>query len=428
MAAIKTLLLIFSCSSLLILSSVCEAQTAPPLVKGLNYTFYKTTCPNLESIITKQLKSAFSNNSGLAAGLLRLHFHDCFVQSGGPNYSVPLGRRDSATFATANATTKFLPSPKSNVSDLLAALALNNLTVNDLVALSGGHTIGIGHCASFNNRLFPSRDSTMDPTFFNNLRLTCPTNQTVNTTNLDVRTPNTFDNKYYVDLVNRQGLFTSDQDMFVDSRTKPISGGPNYKVPLGRRDGTTFATVNDTLKFLPSPISNVTTLLSALALNNLDVNDLVALSGGHTIGIGHCTSFENRLFPTRDSNMNQTFFKNLRLTCPVLNTTNHDLRTPNIFDNKYYVDLMNRQELFTSDQGLNNDSRTKPIVLGFAINQSLFFEKFVFSMVKMGMLNVLTGTSGQIRANCSAKNPGTVGDAWSVVDLEVGSGGSAAAY
>ncbi|KAK1300895.1 Cationic peroxidase SPC4 [Acorus calamus] len=355
MASITSSLFLFSSTLLFLLSfPYSHAQTAPPLVKGLSYTFYKSTCPNLESIIRTQLKTAFKSNIGLAAALLRVHFHDCFVQ--GCDGSVLLDGSASG------------PSEKSappNLTLRKAAFdAINSL--RDAIEKACGRVVS---CADIT--ALAARDSVA------------------------------------------------------------LSGGPNYKVPLGRRDGTTFATANDTLKFLPRPQSNVTTLLSFLKLNNLDVNDLVALSGGHTIGIGHCTSFENRLFPARDCNMDQTFFKNLRLTCPALNTTNTtnlDLRTPNTFDNKYYVDLMNQQGLFTSDQGLYNDSRTKPIVLGFAINQSLFFEKFAFSMVKMGMLNVLTGTSGQIRANCSAKNPGTVGDAWSVVDLEVESGGAAAAY
>lgn len=75
-----------------------------------------------------------------------------------------------------------------------------------------------------------------------------------------------------------------------------------------------------------------------------------------------------------------------------------------MFDNKYYVDLMNRQGLFTSDQDLYTDSRTRAIVTSFAVNQTLFFEKFVIGMLKMGQLNVLTGTQGEIRANCSMRN------------------------
>ena len=81
-----------------------------------------------------------------------------------------------------------------------------------------------------------------------------------------------------------------------------------------------------------------------------------------------------------------------------------DIRTPNKFDNKYYVDLVNRQGLFTSDQDLYTDERTKGIVEGFAEDQELFFEKFVDSMIKMGQLSVLTGKQGEIRANCSVRN------------------------
>ena len=162
---------------------------------------------------------------------------------------------------------------------------------------------------------------------------------------------------------------------------------------------------------------NTTTILNIFSQKNLTTTDTVALSGGHTIGISHCKSFTNRLYPTQDPNMDQTFANNLKLTCPTANTTNTtvlDIRSPNTFDNKYYVDLMNRQGLFTSDQGLYNDSRTNNIVTNFAVNQTLFLEKFVEGMLKMGQLGVLTGSQGEIRANCSAKN-GNGFELWSVV-------------
>lgn len=117
--------------------------------------------------------------------------------------------------------------------------------------------------------------------------------------------------------------------------------------------------------------------------------------------------------------MDKTYGNNLKLTCPTNNTDNTtvlDIRSPNKFDNKYYVDLMNRQGLFTSDQDLYTDKRTKDIVTNFAVNQSLFFEKFVAAMIKMGQLNVLTGTQGEIRANCSARNKATKSFLGSVVE------------
>lgn len=81
-----------------------------------------------------------------------------------------------------------------------------------------------------------------------------------------------------------------------------------------------------------------------------------------------------------------------------------DILSPNVFDNKYYVDLINRKGLFTSDQDLFTDRRTKNIVTSFGANQTLFFNKFVNAMIKMGQLNVLTGGQGEIRAKCSVRN------------------------
>lgn len=60
--------------------SVIQAQSRPPIVNGLSWTFYQTTCPQLEAIIRSELQQVFATNIGQAAGLLRLQFHDCFVQ------------------------------------------------------------------------------------------------------------------------------------------------------------------------------------------------------------------------------------------------------------------------------------------------------------------------------------------------------------
>ena len=174
---------------------------------------------------------------------------------------------------------------------------------------------------------------------------------------------------------------------------------------MGRRDGLTFATRELTVTNLPAPSSNTTTILTSLATKNLDPASVVALAGGHTIGISHCSSFTNRLYPSQDPIMDKIFGKYLKLTCPTSttdNTTVLDIRSPNEFDNKYYVDLMDCQGLFTSD--LYTDKRTKSIVSSFAVNQSLFFENFVAAMLKMGQLSVLTGTQGEICANCSVRN------------------------
>ncbi|KAK9110540.1 hypothetical protein Sjap_018600 [Stephania japonica] len=49
-------------------------------ITGLSWTFYGSSCPQLETIISDQLWQVFQEDYRQAAGLLRLHIHDCFVQ------------------------------------------------------------------------------------------------------------------------------------------------------------------------------------------------------------------------------------------------------------------------------------------------------------------------------------------------------------
>lgn len=325
-------------ASLAVVSSA--GKGSPPISPGLAWDFYKSSCPKVENLVRSELKKALKKDIGLAAALLRIHFHDCFVQ--GCDASVLLAGPGSEQDAPPNLTLR------------PAAFELIN-AVRGRVHERCGRVVS---CA-------------------------------------DVTT-----------LLARESVH--------------LSGGPKYPVPLGRRDGTSFATRDVTLASLPAPSSDTQKLIEAVEKLNLDVNDLVALSGAHTIGIGHCRSFETRLYPTQDSTLNQFFANSLKHTCPslnVVNTTVLDLRTPDVFDNKYYVNLMNRQGLFTSDQDLYTDQRTKQIVLDFALDQKLFFKEFALSIIKMGQLSVLTGSQGEIRSNCSAVNGGN-GDLLSVVDGE----------
>ncbi|KAM7507921.1 hypothetical protein LguiA_018374 [Lonicera macranthoides] len=334
-AFLSSLLSLFMCCILLLLSShlfVTKAQSIPPTVKGLSWEFYETTCPKLESTVRKQLKKVFKKDIGQAAALLRIHFHDCFVQG-----------CDASVLLDGSASGPGEKAAPPNLSLRAEAFRI----IDDLRRRAQKECGMIVSCADITA------------------------------------------------LAARDAVY--------------LSGGPDYSVPLGRRDSLRFATRNVTLANLPPPTANASVILTSLATKNFNPTDVVALSGAHTIGISHCTSFTPRLYPNQDPTMDKTFANNLKGVCPTRNSTNStimDIRSPNLFDNKYYVDLMNRQGLFTSDQDLYTDKRTREIVRSFAVNQTLFFEKFVTAMIKMGQLSVLTGTQGEIRGNCSARNFG----------------------
>lgn len=190
------------------------------------------------------------------------------------------------------------------------------------------------------------------------------------------------------------------------------TGGPYFKMPLGRRDSVTFAPAADTIASIPSPRSNVTALLKTFKDKKLSLMDLVALSGAHTIGVGHCAAFADRLYPAQDSYMDPSYAKRLYATCPTAtaaNATGLDFRSPDAFDNMYFVDLVNGEGLLASDQGLFGDERTKKVVKKFAGEQKRFFRKFVRAVIKMSQLDVLTGSKGEIRRDCTVPNSAAAG-------------------
>jgi peroxidase len=183
-----------------------------------------------------------------------------------------------------------------------------------------------------------------------------------------------------------------------------IFEGPDFDVPLGRKDSLNFSVnAGDNL---PIPFARTDELLTVFGSKKFDATDVVALSGAHTFGQAHCPTMFNRIIES-DPPIEPNFKKQLEATCPneeSLNAVNLDLRTPNTFDNMYYINLLNHQGVFTSDQDLASHPKTKEIVNLFASNQKEFFNKFANAFVKVSQLDVLTGNQGEIRKSCFAPN------------------------
>ena len=78
--------------------------------------------------------------------------------------------------------------------------------------------------------------------------------------------------------------------------------------------------------------------------------------------------------------------------------------SPNITDAGYYADILANRGIFTSDHTLLTSPATANQVAQNARNPIQWKAKFAAAMVKMGQLDVLTGTAGEIRANCRVIN------------------------
>ncbi|XP_061372254.1 cationic peroxidase 1-like [Gastrolobium bilobum] len=263
----------------------------------LSNNFYDKTCPQALITIKKAVVDAVANESRMGASLLRLHFHDCFVQGcdasvllddtanftgeknsfpnansirgldvidniktqlesscpgvvscadivavaaregvaalGGQRWDLQLGRRDSTT-ASLEESNSDLPAPFLDLSGLITAFAKKNFTTKEMVTLSGAHTVGLVRCSLFRARIY--NETNIDPSFAAAMQKVCPFEGGDNNFSpFDSTTPFIFDNAYYQNLVRKRGLIHSDQQLFVNG-----SGPTDSQVVTYSRDIASF--------------------------------------------------------------------------------------------------------------------------------------------------------------------------------------------
>ncbi|KAI4971501.1 hypothetical protein ZWY2020_002415 [Hordeum vulgare] len=253
-----------------------------PLLAGaaggkLSTRFYDRNCPNLQSIVRSAMAQAVAAEPRMGASILRLFFHDCFVNGcdasillddtasftgeknagpnansvrgyevidaikaqveascsgivscadivalaardsvnllGGPTWTVQLGRRDALNTSQSAANSN-LPGPGSSLAALITMFGNKGLSPRDMTALSGAHTVGQARCTTFRDRIY--NDANINASFAALRQQTCPQPSGGEGTlaPIDAATPEKFDNYYYQNLMSKQGLFHSDQELF----------------------------------------------------------------------------------------------------------------------------------------------------------------------------------------------------------------------
>ncbi|KAI5071346.1 hypothetical protein GOP47_0013597 [Adiantum capillus-veneris] len=195
-----------------------------------------------------------------------------------------------------------------------------------------------------------------------------------------------------------------------------LAGGPKYAVPTGRLDGK--VSIKEEALSLPSPAFPVEQSQESFRQKGLDLEDMVALLGAHTVGVALCGFFNDRLFNFRgtgmaDPTMNPQLVTRLSTICPNPFFTESnadppidlDQSTPALFDTAYYTQILAGNGILQIDQAITADPTTLGFVNSFT-SASTFFPAFVKSIIKMGNVDVITAdtTHGEIRLKCNVSN------------------------
>ncbi|XVE80782.1 hypothetical protein DITRI_Ditri15bG0008000 [Diplodiscus trichospermus] len=181
-------------------------------------------------------------------------------------------------------------------------------------------------------------------------------------------------------------------------------GGPSWEVQLGRRDSTTANGTQANFD-IPAPVLDLPALINNFKNQGLNERDLVALSGGHTIGFARCLNFRDRIYNA--TNIDPVFAQQRQAACP---RTGGDTNlapldpTPANFDAGYFENLVKQSGLLISDQALFNGGSTDELVKTYSLYPEAFWNDFAKSMIKMGNIKPLTGNQGEIRVNCRMVN------------------------
>ncbi|KAE8729400.1 Peroxidase 60 [Hibiscus syriacus] len=186
-----------------------------------------------------------------------------------------------------------------------------------------------------------------------------------------------------------------------------LSGGARYEVQTGRRDGTESLASNVDLR---SPRFSVSQSADAFKNKGIGLEDMVLLLGGHTIGFTHCSFIKERLYNFGDSRkadptMDPSLAEQLRSICPENSeadaavSLDQNLTSTFVFDNSSYNQTKNHRGILGIDQALALDPLTSNIV-AYLTTGNDFTARFEQAMVKLGAVEVLTDSQGEIRKSC----------------------------
>ncbi|MCD7467849.1 Peroxidase 51 [Datura stramonium] len=159
--------------------SISTIFMADLVAAQLKTNFYAQACPNVESIVRNVVNQKFQQTSIAAPAVLRLFFHDCFVEgcdasviiASTPGNTAEKDHPDNLSLAgdgfdtviKAKAAVDAIPSCKNKVScaDILA------IATRDVIQLAGGprYAVELGRLDGFTSKASNVEGKLPEPTF-----------------------------------------------------------------------------------------------------------------------------------------------------------------------------------------------------------------------------------------------------------------------
>ncbi|KAG0482167.1 hypothetical protein HPP92_010251 [Vanilla planifolia] len=110
----------------------------------------------------KKLVDLFCPGIVSCADVLVLAARDAVAIAGGPSVEVPLGRRDGRVSLASNVRPNMVDTSFS-LDEMAHLFSAKGLSMEDLIALSGAHTIGSAHCSAFSERFKEDANGNLVP-------------------------------------------------------------------------------------------------------------------------------------------------------------------------------------------------------------------------------------------------------------------------
>lgn len=250
--------------------------------------FYDHSCPKAQQIVKSVMAKAVAREVRMAASIMRLHFHDCFVKvrvvwlPDWPINHTPytMHHTPSCLLNIAIQSKGHCPCGLGVFFPLLTYFSIQGCDASILLDSSGG-------IISEKNSV-PNRNSARGFEVIDDIKSAvekeCP--HTVSCS--DILAIAARDSSVLVSIIISCHIFQScswhgtatifsqhgDIYFFLSVQT----GGPSWEVPLGRRDSR-GASLSGSNNNIPAPNNTFQTILTKFKLHGLNIVDLVALSG-----------------------------------------------------------------------------------------------------------------------------------------------------